>query len=145
MKMLRVTYRELYDVLLRALLKTGLEPERAGLCAQLFADSNRDGVYSHGLNRFPRFIEMIRRGLVDIHARPARIITRGALERWDGVRGLGNLNAHHCMQRAIELSLEYGLGCSAAPLARPSKRARKRFMVHWSRSQTIEFRHPFNA
>ena len=51
--MLRVSYQELFDALLRVLLKLGFEPERARLCAQLFADTTRDGVYSHGLNRFP--------------------------------------------------------------------------------------------
>jgi 3-dehydro-L-gulonate 2-dehydrogenase len=111
--MLRVSYQELYDVLLRVLVKTGLEPERAQLCAQLFADTSRDGVYSHGLNRFPRFIEMIGRGVIDVHAKALCVARDGALERWDGQRGPGNLNAHGCMQRAIALSLEYGLGCVA--------------------------------
>lgn len=109
--LLRVSYQELYDVLLRVLLKTGMETERAKLCAQLFADTSRDGVYSHGLNRFPRFVDMIHRGLVDIHARPVQIAKHGALERWDGKRGPGNLNAYQSMERAIALSRDYGIGC----------------------------------
>ena len=40
---LRVTYQELFDVLLRALLELGFETERAALCARLFADTDRDG------------------------------------------------------------------------------------------------------
>jgi len=110
---LRVTYEELYGVLLRALLKAGFEPERAAPCARLFADTDRDGVYTHGLSRFPRFMGMIRRGLVDARARPVSVLRRGALERWDGRRGAGNLNAHDSMARAIELSREHGLGCVA--------------------------------
>jgi 3-dehydro-L-gulonate 2-dehydrogenase len=110
---LRVSYRELYDVLLQALLGTGLEPERAALCAQLFADTSRDGVYSHGLNRFPRFMQMIRRGIIDVHARAVCVASHGAIERWDGQRGPGNLNAYRCMERAIELSREYGVGSIA--------------------------------
>lgn len=77
----RVPYHELYDVLLRALAKTGLEPDRARLCARLFAEASRGGVYSHGLNRFPRFLHMIRAGIVDVGARPARVASLGALER----------------------------------------------------------------
>ena len=111
--MFRVTYQELYDVLLRALLKTKMESERAKLCAQLFADTSRDGVYSHGLNRFPRFMEMIHRGLVDIHAEPICVARHGTIERWDGKLGPGNLNAYRSMERAIELSREHGLGCVA--------------------------------
>jgi 3-dehydro-L-gulonate 2-dehydrogenase len=81
------------------------------LCARLFADASRDGVPSHGLNLFPRFVRMIRSGVVDIQARPVRVAAHGALERWDGRRGIGNLNAHQCMDRAIALSREHGMGC----------------------------------
>src|SRR5437588_13113534 len=56
---------------------------------------------------------MIRRGVIDVHARPVCVERRGALERWDGRRGPGNLNAHDSMERAIELSREHGLGCVA--------------------------------
>ncbi|HZB45091.1 MAG TPA: 3-dehydro-L-gulonate 2-dehydrogenase [Pyrinomonadaceae bacterium] len=111
--MLRVTYEELHDVLRRALLDLGFEPERAALCARLFADTDRDGVYSHGLNRFPRFVRMIRRGVVDAHARPALVTSHGALERWEGRRGPGNLNAHLSTERAMELARAHGLGCVA--------------------------------
>lgn len=110
---MRVTYQELNDVLLRALLKAGFEPERAALCARLFADTDRDGVYTHGLNRFPRFMGMIRGGVVDVRARPVCVARRGSLERWDGGRGPGNVNAHDSMGRAIELAREHGLGCVA--------------------------------
>ncbi len=107
--MLRVSYQDLFDALLRALLKLEFEPERARRCAQLFADTNRDGVYSHGLNRFPRFLAMIQGGLIDIHAQPELLTSSGAMrsgpmERWDGKIGPGNLNAWHCMERAIALS-----------------------------------------
>ena len=108
--MTRISYEDVYAVLLTALVKTGFEGERAKLCAQLFTDSSRDGVYSHGLNRFPRFMEMIQNGVIDIHARPELSGSFGALERWDGTRGPGNLNAHACMERAISLSREHGMG-----------------------------------
>lgn len=90
-----------------------MEPERAELCAHLFADSSRDGIYSHGLNRFPRFVTAIHDGIVDIDAQPTRITGQGPLERWDGHRGPGNLNAYQCMDRALQLSREHGIGCVA--------------------------------
>ena len=96
-----------------ALLKLGFEPGRARRCAQLFAETNRDGVYSHGLNRFPRFLTMIQGGLIDIRAEPELLTSFGAMERWDGKTGPGNLNAWHCMERAIALSRESGIGCAA--------------------------------
>lgn len=110
---MRVPYQELHDTLRRVLDAMGFEPERAELCARLFADANRDGVASHGLNRFPRFIRTIRNGVVDVHARPVRMAEYGAWERWDGRGGPGNLNAYECMNRALALAREHGIGCVA--------------------------------
>src|SRR6266571_751152 len=96
---MRVSYHELSDTLRRALVTTGLEPDRAALCARLIADSTRDGVPSHGLNLFPRLMTMIRSGVVDVRARAARVSVSGAVERWDGCGGVGTLNAHEAMGR----------------------------------------------
>jgi 3-dehydro-L-gulonate 2-dehydrogenase len=109
----RIAFDEVHSVLTRALLKLGFERERADSCARLFAESSRDGVGSHGINRFPRFVEQVRKGVVDIHASPQPVMRAGALERWDGKRGPGNLNAHACMERAIALCRENGIGCVA--------------------------------
>jgi 3-dehydro-L-gulonate 2-dehydrogenase len=108
--MLRVPYDDLYAALYRAMLRLGLAQERAAQCAQLIAESTRDGVYSHGLNRFPRFAASIENSSVDVNAETTRIGGHGALERWDGRRGIGNLNAKFSMQRAIELAREHGIG-----------------------------------
>jgi 3-dehydro-L-gulonate 2-dehydrogenase len=111
--MVRVPYEEMQNTLSGVLLKLGFERDRAALCARLFADASRDGVYSHGLNRFPQFVRMIRNGVIDVDAEP-RLVTRfGALERWNGRSGPGNLNAYRCMERAIALSRQHGIGCVA--------------------------------
>ena len=91
----------------------GFSEDRSNLCARLFAEASRDGVYSHGLHRFPRFIETIKSGIVDVHASPTLITAFGALERWDGNSGVGNLNAHYAMERALSLAVAHGLGCVA--------------------------------
>jgi 3-dehydro-L-gulonate 2-dehydrogenase len=111
--MIRVPYQEVFETLTRVLLKLGFTAERASLCARLVAESSRDGVYSHGVERFPRFVRGIQRGLVDIHATPQLVSAQGPLERWDGRRGPGNLNAHQCMARAIELCRTHAMGCVA--------------------------------
>jgi 3-dehydro-L-gulonate 2-dehydrogenase len=109
----RVPFDELRSTLDCALVKIGFDPARANLCARLFAETTRDGVYSHGLNRFPRFLATIENGMIDIHARPERVGGVGSLERWDGKLGPGNLNAYDSMARAISLAREAGLGCVA--------------------------------
>jgi len=111
--MMRVSYQQLHDTLFQALAKTGLAPDRAALSARLIADASRDGVPSHGLNLFPRLLTMIRAGLVDVHARADCAARHGAIERWDGRRGPGNLNAYDAMAGAIALARAHGIGCVA--------------------------------
>lgn len=113
MSTLRVPYDDLYAALLRGMQHLGLQGDRAALCARLFADTTCDGVYTHGLDRFPRFAAMIANGCIDVHAEPTRISRPAALERWNGNLGPGNLNAHFAMNRAIELARQFGIGCVA--------------------------------
>ena len=110
---IRISYEELVKLLSATLLKLRFSAERADLCARLFADASRDGVYSHGVNRLPRFVRAVRNGIVDPQATPTLISQFGAIERWDGQRGPGNLNARQCMERSIELSRKLGIGCVA--------------------------------
>jgi 3-dehydro-L-gulonate 2-dehydrogenase len=56
---------------------------------------------------------MIHNGTIDIRAQPELVTSGGALERWDGKFGIGNLNAHQAMGRAIDLAHRHGIGCVA--------------------------------
>jgi 3-dehydro-L-gulonate 2-dehydrogenase len=56
---------------------------------------------------------MIRNGTIDIHAEPTVTTSFGSIERWNGNRGIGNLNAHASMQRAIALARQNGIGAIA--------------------------------
>ena len=101
---MRVAYDEMVKEFVRVLNKYGITGEEAELSAKLYADASRDGVYTHGLNRFPKFIKSIENGSVDVSKRAICVEQYGALERWDGQKGPGNLNAYKCMSRAIELA-----------------------------------------
>jgi 3-dehydro-L-gulonate 2-dehydrogenase len=109
----RIPFEDVQATLESVLRKLGFSASRAESCAQLFAETTCDGVYTHGVNRFPRFVAMIRNGNVDVNAEPRRLAGIGALERWDGQKGPGNLNAQASMERAIALSREHGVGCVA--------------------------------
>ena len=108
--MLRVPFSELESALESALLPLGFAPDRAALCARLFAETTRDGVYTHGLARFPRFVAMVQSGAVDAAATPTVVSSFGSIERWDGHSGAGNLNAHAAMNRTLELARAHGIG-----------------------------------
>jgi 3-dehydro-L-gulonate 2-dehydrogenase len=123
--MLRVPFADLHAALEQALLTYPFSSPRANLCARLFAETTCDGVYTHGLARFPRFVAMLRNGTVDASALPTEVSAFGAIERWDGHRGVGNLNASTAMDRAIALARLHGLG--AVALAQTN---------HWMRGGT---------
>jgi 3-dehydro-L-gulonate 2-dehydrogenase len=111
--MQRIPFEEVQRVLSAVLRKLGFEAGRADTCARLFSETTCDGVYTHGINRFSRYVATIRNGSVVVNAEPRRLAGFGALERWDGQRGPGNLNALAMMDRTLALSREHGVGCVA--------------------------------
>ena len=97
-------------VMEQILLQHGAEVENAALTARIFTQSSVDGVYSHGVNRFSRLIGAVDRGVVDPKVRPVCTVRTGCMERWDGRRGLGTVNAHLATERACALVKEQGMG-----------------------------------
>ena len=109
----RVAKEIVYETLRTGLMCHGVNEEVAGECAQLLVENSLDGVYSHGVNRYPRIISYLEKGYIKPDARPVCVASFGALEQWDGCLGMGNTNARLAMNRAIELSHQYGIGCVA--------------------------------
>ncbi len=52
----------------------------------------------------------MKNGSVKVDAEPVKIAGMGAIERWDGRSGVGNLNAWASMERAMELAKSHGIG-----------------------------------
>lgn len=97
----------------RVLEKYGFSPDRARDAAEIFAQNSLAGIYSHGLNRFPVVVDYLRKGKIDPAAQAVCTASFGAMERWDGQRGFGPLNARLAMARAISLAGQFGIGMVA--------------------------------
>jgi 3-dehydro-L-gulonate 2-dehydrogenase len=110
---MRIPYQQLKAEFTRVLTSLHIKATIAEACATVFADNSRDGVYSHGLNRFPVFVQYIKEKLIDMDAVPTPVSAFGAIEQWDGNIGPGMLNAQFCMNRAINLANTNGIGCVA--------------------------------
>ncbi|HMI02141.1 MAG TPA: 3-dehydro-L-gulonate 2-dehydrogenase [Pedobacter sp.] len=110
---MRISFETMQATFSGILLKEGFTEAKARQCAAIFAENSRDGVYTHGLNRFPGFIEMIRLKLVNGDAEPTLESHNGLIEQWNGNLAPGMLNAQFCMNRAINLAKENGIGCVA--------------------------------
>jgi 3-dehydro-L-gulonate 2-dehydrogenase len=110
---MRIPYELLKAEFKRVLISLDVKADIADACAGIFADNSRDGVYTHGLERFPLFVEYMKEKLIDMDAAPTVVNTFGAIEQWDGNLGPGMLNARFCMSRAIALAKDNGIGCVA--------------------------------
>jgi 3-dehydro-L-gulonate 2-dehydrogenase len=104
---------KIQEVLRELFLKYEFSEEKAKLMAAVFTESTLYGVSSHGINRVPRFIDYIKKGVVKIDAEAEKIASFGNIERWDGNQGPGILNATKCTSRAIEIAKEHGMGMVA--------------------------------
>jgi 3-dehydro-L-gulonate 2-dehydrogenase len=111
--MLRIKYEDMVKEFERVLLSRGFREKDAQDAAALFARNSLDGIYSHGLNRFARLISYVDKGEINTDAVATCTMSMGAIERWDGHRGFGPLNAKRAMDRAIELAKQYGIGMVA--------------------------------
>ena len=106
---MRLDYLEIEPLLKTILLNHGFSADRAGLCAQLITETSLDGVYSHGVNRFPLFIDSVQKGIVKPDSSSSLVRSLNNFENWDGNLGPGNLNAWFCMERAIHLAKKHGM------------------------------------
>ena len=126
---IKIPYDTVRETIQQAFLNVGLTEEQAKTCAAIHAQSSADGVESHGLNRVPRFVDYVRRGLIDPKGSPELVRARGAVENYDGHLGIGITNALFCADRAMELAKEHGIGCVAL-----------KNTSHWMRGGTYAWR-----
>ncbi|AHM58396.1 2,3-diketo-L-gulonate reductase [Flammeovirgaceae bacterium 311] len=110
---LRIPYQQMEATFLQILLKNGYAEEDARACAKIFMENSLEGVYTHGVNRFSRFVEYTQKGYVIAGEKAECKHSSAALEQWDGRLGPGPLNALKCTERAMELARQWGIGCVA--------------------------------
>ena len=59
---MRVSYEEMRNQFRRILLSRGFDDKGALAAAKVFADNSLDGIYTHGVNRFPRGVSYLDKG-----------------------------------------------------------------------------------
>ena len=111
--MIYVQYDEAVERMARG-LERFLNAQDARRFAEIFAGNSLDGVYSHGMNRYPRYLSDMASGLCDAKVTQAeRVSGLGGLEVWDAHFGVGPLIAQQMAERAIELAGTHGIACVA--------------------------------
>jgi 3-dehydro-L-gulonate 2-dehydrogenase len=110
---LRIPADQMRSEFERILVAHGFNNTDARRCAEIFTDNSLEGVYSHGVNRFPRFVKNVREQFIQPGAIPSLKSKTGAIEQWNGNLGPGPLNAFFATERVIELAEENSLGLVA--------------------------------
>ncbi len=110
---MKLSFNELRDLFKDKLIKYNFSNNKAEILSEIFTDNSFTGVESHGINRFPGFIECVVKGFVKVDVSPEKVDSFSAFERWNGNYGAGPLNALQMTERGIELAKEYGIGCIA--------------------------------
>ena len=110
---IRIPYDKMKSEFFRILLSIGFTEPKAEKCAEIFTMNCVDGVNSHGINRFPRFVKNTLEGFVKPETVPTMLNSVGSLEQWNGNLGPGPLNATFATDRAMELARENGIGMVA--------------------------------
>jgi 3-dehydro-L-gulonate 2-dehydrogenase len=110
---IRIPSEKMKSEFSRILLNQGFSEKKAEKCAEIFTLNSLEGVYSHGVNRFSRFIKNITEGYIKPDAIPTLVNRAGSLEQWTGNLGPGPLNATFATDRAMELAQGNGIGLVA--------------------------------
>lgn len=108
-----ISHDQMKTEFFRILLTLGFSKQKAEQCAEIFMLNSLEGVYTHGVNRFPRFVKNIKEGYIKPDAVPSLVHRAGSLEQWDGNLGPGPLNALFATDRAMEMAENNGIGMVA--------------------------------
>lgn len=110
---IKISAKEMQALFSGILIKYHFTEERALQCAKVFTESSLDGIYTHGVNRFPRFVQYIKQGFVKADAAPSMENKFGGIEQWNGNLGPGISNALRVTDIVMSLAKEHGIGCVA--------------------------------
>ena len=109
----RITAEEMKRLFIDILLQQEFTEDKAFRCASVFTDNSLDGVYTHGVNRFPRFVQYVKDGFIKVNEVPSLQNKFGGIEQWNGNLGPGILNAIHATETVMALAKQNGIGCVA--------------------------------
>lgn len=91
----------------------GFVPEDAAQTAEMLIWANLRGADSHGVLRIPRYVEMLKAGVMSSGKVPEVVGGRGAIRVLDGGKCPGAVGMNAAVRGAAELATDHGLGWCA--------------------------------
>ncbi|WP_313805554.1 Ldh family oxidoreductase [Sphingobium sp.] len=108
--MATIKVEELQGFAAELLSKAGFGADQARDMAELLVWANLRGIDSHGVLRIPRYIEMLRLGLVSAEADIAEVRRFGAVCVLDAGKAPGAVAMNRAVEEACDLARTFGLG-----------------------------------
>lgn len=91
------------------LRKLHVRPVAAQIVAQQLIASDRRGLSSHGIRRFPNYVERIVAGAIDPRATLTRQMQRQGIAHFDAHHALGHLTMHRVLPHVIRRTRRHGI------------------------------------
>jgi ureidoglycolate dehydrogenase (NAD+) len=104
-----VRHEELHRFIRDVLVSLGARDDDAGAVADGLVWANLRGVDGHGISRLPRYIGIIKRGEIDVNARPRLVHDRPATFVIDSGHGFGPVACMQAASLAVERARTIGV------------------------------------
>lgn len=92
----------------------GVPKNEAAICANVLIESDKRGIFSHGVNRFkPIYIDRINIGIQNVKTNFEILRETPTTAVVDGHDGMGHVISYKAMNMAIDKALKYGMGMVA--------------------------------
>ena len=110
-----VDWKTITDFVTEAFVKYGVPEEDAKICTDVLLESDRRGIESHGCNRLkPIYLDRIQSGVQKPVTEFEIIKQTPTTAVVDGHDGMGQVIGYRCMEMAIKMAKEYGMGMVVA-------------------------------
>src|SRR3989442_15202153 len=98
----RLSAASLRGFVAEALLKVGLPPKDAAICAELMVRADLHGADGHGIFRLPQYVRRIRGGAVNVKPKVRVAREAAGMALVDGDNGMGHVGMSFAAKTAIE-------------------------------------------
>jgi LDH2 family malate/lactate/ureidoglycolate dehydrogenase len=108
--MCRLFNNDYINVGTQILTQTGVPEQEAKLQMEVLLNADLRAVFTHGIFRLPRYVELLDNGHINPAPKMVKAKTGRLIQVMDGDYGLGAVVSHHAMQEAVNICAEHGVG-----------------------------------
>jgi LDH2 family malate/lactate/ureidoglycolate dehydrogenase len=107
---IRVSHKQQLDLIIAVLRGLGASEEAAFIQADVWTEADLRGIHSHGVQRLPVMVTRIQKGLLDVHAKPEKNWSTGAVLNIDGKDGFGTAICELGLRELTPAVRKHGVG-----------------------------------